>query len=270
MEENRFPKYTFKNRLKSMLKVDFKRMFISPFYYIMLGISIVIPILVIVMTTMMAGTERVDPVTNEVTIMEQMFTNAWQSIGSLPSSSSDLMMLDITTMCNINMMYFAIAVLVCIFVSDDFRSGYNKCLFTIRSNKVDYVISKTVVCFVAGATIILGYFIGAMLASAISSLSFTMDGFNLINVIFCMLSKLILVLVFVPIYLVMSVIGKSKTWLSMILAFGVSMLLFMMIPSLTPLNSTFMNVILSLMGGLLFSIGIGAISNIVLKKTSLV
>lgn len=46
---------------------------------------------------------------------------------------------------NINMLYFFVAVFVCLFVSDDFRSGYAKNLFTVRSKKSDYVISKTLV-----------------------------------------------------------------------------------------------------------------------------
>ena len=36
-----------------MLKVDFRRMFTTPLFYIMLGISLVVPILILVMTTMM-------------------------------------------------------------------------------------------------------------------------------------------------------------------------------------------------------------------------
>lgn len=48
------------------------------------------------------------------------------------------------------------------------------------------------------------------------------------------------------------------------------MLLFTMIPMICPLDSTIMNVILALAGGTLFSVGIGAISNLILNKTSLV
>jgi hypothetical protein len=46
--------------------------------------------------------------------------------------------------------------------------------------------------------------------------------------------------------------------------------MFMMIPIITPLNSTIMNVLLSLVGSILFSIGIGVGSYFILKKTSLV
>ena len=76
--------------------------------------------------------------------------------------------------------------------------------------------------------------------------------------------------VFVPIFLIFGVLAKQKTWLSMVGSFGVGMLFFMTIPMLTPLDSSIMNVILCLAGGVLFSVGLGAISNNILRKTSLV
>ena len=48
-----FEKNTLKKRLTSMLGVDVRRMFTSPLFYIMVFSSLVIPILIFVMTTMM-------------------------------------------------------------------------------------------------------------------------------------------------------------------------------------------------------------------------
>ena len=75
---------------------------------------------------------------------------------------------------------------------------------------------------------------------------------------------------FVAVCVLASVVGKSKSWLSLILSFGFGMLFFTMIPMISPLVSTFLNVILSLGGGFILLLGVGAISNLVLKKTSLV
>lgn len=262
-----FESYSFLNRLKSMLKVDFRRIFTMRFLYIMLGISLVAPILILVMTTMMDGSVSVDPQTGKETIIEG-FDYVWQAIAT-PSSASASMSMDLVSMCNINMFYFAIAVLVCVFVSDDFRSGYAKNLFTVRSKKSDYVISKSVVLFVCGALMLIAYFVGTMLGGAISGLSFELVGASAFNLVMCMLSKILLVAVFVPIFLIMSVVGKSKLWLSMIGAFGVSMLLFTMVPMISPLDSNALNVIMTFAGGILFSIGIGIGSNKILEKTSL-
>ena len=68
----------------------------------------------------------------------------------------------------------------------------------------------------------------------------------------------------------MSIVGKQKTCLSMILSFAINMLLFTMIPMISPLDSTIMNIILSLSGGLIFSCGLGIIINKILEKTNLI
>lgn len=271
--EIKFEKNTFGKRLKSMLTVDFRRMFTMPLLYIIVGGCLVMPIVILVMTTMMDGTVSVNPQTGVETVVEG-FDNVWQIIGSVSgdaaASSQAAMDMSITSMCNINMLYFLVAVLVCIFVSEDFRSGYAKNLFTVRARKSDYVMSKTLVCFVGGALMILAFFIGSLLGGAISGLPFDMEGFGAGELVMCILSKTILVSVFVPIYLIMSVIAKQKLWLSVLLSLMVGMFLFMMIPMLTPLNSNLLNVIMCLAGGVLFGIGLGAVSNMVLKKTSLV
>lgn len=90
------------------------------------------------------------------------------------------------------------------------------------------------------------------------------------NLVMCLISKILLVGIFVPIYLIMSVIAKPKLWLSLILSMAVGMFLFMMIPMLTPLDATEMNPILCIAGGLGLGFGLGAISNVILRKTSLV
>ena len=263
---------TLSKRVKSMLKVDSRRLFVSPFFYIMVGISLVIPILILVMTTMMDGSVSVNPQTGEETIMHG-FDYVWQILGSVSSSSASEgagMSMDITSMCNINMMYFAIAVLVCLFVSADFRSGYAKNLFTVRAKKTDYVISKTVVGFIGGAAMLIAFFIGSIMGGAMSGLSFEMVGFNVFNLFCSMLAKVMLVPIFVSIFVTMSVVGKEKAWLSMCLSLGVGMFLFMIISIVSPLNANVIHVILSLAGSVGFAIGMGAISNKVLKKTSLV
>lgn len=272
----RHEKNTFKKRFGSMLKVDFKRLFLSRTFYIILVACLLAPVLILVMTTMMDGSVSVNPQTGEETVIEG-FDNVWQIIGVVSTNenteqSADAMAMDmsITSMCNINMLYFAIAALVCIFVSQDFRSGYAKNLFTVRAKKTDYVASKTLVMTFGAAMMILAFFVGSIIGGAVSGLSFEMVGFNVVNLLWCVLSKMILVAVFVPIYLIMSVCAKQKLWLSILLSLMVGMFMFMMIPMLTPLNATALNVILCAAGGIGFGFGLGTISNIVLKKTSLV
>ena len=273
--EKQFEKNTFAKRLKSMLRVDTRRMFTSPLVYIMAAISLVVPVLILVMTTMMDGKVSVDPQTGKETVMEG-FKNVWQIFGAVSSAGAEAggegagMDMSITSMCNINMMYFAIAVLVCLFVAEDFRSGYAKNLFTVRAKKTDYVISKTVVCFVGGAIMILCFTVGALIGGKVAGLPYTMDGFNAYNLVCCVLCKTLLVAIFASIFLVMSVVGKHRSWLSLMLSFGLGMFLFMTVSIASPLDASVLHIVLCLAGGAMFAVGLGAVSNIVLKKTSLV
>ncbi|MBQ8311560.1 MAG: ABC transporter permease subunit [Clostridia bacterium] len=278
----KFEIFGFGKRLKSMLKVDFRRMLKSRLFYILIACALLVPIVMTVMLTMMDGQESVNQQTGEVTIMEGP-DSTWQSIGTLPSdepAATDASAvggmgamggMDVMSMCNINMAFMGVAVFVCLFISEDFRSGYAKNLFTVRARKGEYVISKTLVGFVCGALMLIAYFIGAMLGGAISSLSFELvGGLTVGNIVMCMIAKIFLMFVFVSIFTLISVAAKQKAWLSICGSLGGGMLLFMMVSMITPLNSTLINVALCLVGGLLFALGLGAISRVVLKKTSLV
>lgn len=120
--EKSFAHNRFGRRLRSMLSVDFRRMFTTPLLYIMAGVCLIVPILILVMTTKLGGSVTVDPQTGAETVMEG-FENVWQIIGTVSDSAGGEaagMDMSITGMCNINMLYFAVAVFVSLFVADDF------------------------------------------------------------------------------------------------------------------------------------------------------
>ncbi|MBQ8145920.1 MAG: ABC transporter permease [Clostridia bacterium] len=264
----KFEKFTLSKRMKSMLRVDFRRMLKSKLFYILIACALVLPIIMTVMMAMMDGSVSVDPQTGEETVMKGP-ESTWQNIGTIPGKEA-MGGSEVFSMCNINMAFMGISVFICLFISDDFRSGYAKNIFTVRSKKTEYVISKTVVGFVCGALMLIAYFVGAMLGGAISALPFELGDLSVANIVMCMLSKILLMLVFVAIFVLVSVAAKQKAWLSICGSLGAGMLLFMMVSMITPLNSSIVNVALCLAGGILFAIGLGAISCIVLKKTSLV
>ena len=257
---------SFSKRLSSMLKVDLRRMFVSRLTYIMLLIALVCPVLILVMTTMMDGTTSVNPQTGAVITIEA-FDSVWQAVSS-PMSAG--MSMDLTGMCNMNLMYFAAGVWLCLFVSEDFRSGYAKNIFTVRAKKTDYVASKTIVGLIGGGLMLICWLLGSLVGGAVSGLPFDTMGAGAFGVTMCLLSKFALMAVFIPIFLVISLAAKQRAWLSICISLGGGMLLFMMIPMLTPLDAGLMNVILCLAGGAMFTLGLGAVSNTVLKKTALV
>ena len=263
-----FEKISLGDRLKSMLKVDFKRMFKSKLFYILLACALVMPILMTVMMATMDGSVSVNPQTGEESIMVGP-ENTWQNIGTLPGGEA-MGGMDVFMMCNINMMFMAVAVFICLFISDDFRSGYAKNLFTVRAKKGEYIISKTLAGFVCGAFMLILYLIGSMLGGVIAGLSFDLHGLNAGNLVMCMLAKVFLMLVFVSIFVLISVAAKQKAWLALCGSLGGGMLLFMMVSMITPLSSTIINVVLCLAGGVLFAVGLGLASKAVLMKSSLV
>ena len=112
-----FESNTFSKRFKSMIKVDFRRMFKSKLFYILIACAFVIPILITVMMTMMDGSVSVNPQTGVETVMEGP-ENAWQSIGTLPTENGEAMGgMDVMSMCNINMMFMMVWSISCIGLS---------------------------------------------------------------------------------------------------------------------------------------------------------
>ena len=259
---------SFSKKMKSMLRVDFRRMLRSRLFYILIACALVMPILMTVMMAMMDGSVSVDPQTGVETVMRGP-ENAWQNIGTLPGGEN-MGGNEVFMMCNINMVFMIVAVFVCLFISDDFRSGYAKNLFTVRVKRGEYVASKTVMGFICGALMLIAYFIGSMLGGAISGLSFDLFGLSVFNVAMCLIAKILLMLVFVPIFVLISVGAKQRAWLSICGSLGGGMLLFMMVSMITPLSSTLMHVLLCAAGGMMFAFGLGAISKVILRKTSLV
>ena len=275
----KFEKVSFAGRMKSMLKVDFRRMFKSKLFYILIACALLVPIVMTVMLTMMDGTVPVDSQTGLPGKPIEGPDYVWEMleppIDPTPSSdasdpSAAMGGMDVMAMCNINMVFMGVAVFVCLFISDDFRSGYAKNLFAVRAKKGEYVVSKTLSGFVCGSLMIIAYFLGSMLGGAISGLSFSLMGLSVGNIVMCLLAKIFLMLVFVSIFVLVSVAAKQRAWLSITGSLGGGMLLFMTVSMITPLNSTPINVLLSALGGAMFAIGLGFASRTVLDKTSLV
>lgn len=266
--------------LSSMLRVDMRRMLRSRVFYIILAVALLTPIVMTVMLTAMDGNESVNQQTGEVTVLEGP-ESAWESIGAFPTVGTDTEGgeadalgaggMDILSMCNINMVFMGVAVFVCLFVCEDFRSGYAKNLFAVRAGRGEYAISKIAVGSLCGALMLICYFAGGMLGGAISGLSFALEGgIGAGNIAMCMIAKIFLVSVFVSIFTVISICARQKTWLALCLSLGGGMLLFMMVPMVTPLASGVLNVVMCLGGGALFSVSFCAIGRAVLRSVSLV
>lgn len=257
----------FSTRIHSMLRADLSRMLRSRLFYIMLGCALLVPLVMTVMMSMMDGSISIDPQTGLESVMHGP-ENTWQNIGTLPTAP--LGGAEVFAMCNINMVFMGVAAFVCLFISEDFKSGYVKNLFSRRAQKGDYVLSKLCAGSLCGGGMLLCYLLGSVIGGGMMGLSFDLYDLSPLSLVFCILAKLCLIPVFISIFTFCSVIAKQKTWLALCVSLGGGILLFMSVSMLSPLSSTMLHVLLCLMGSIIFSVGFGLLSRTVLNKTSLV
>ena len=258
-KQEMFKSPTFANRVKSMLKLDFYRLFHTPLFYIMLLIAAIIPAMVL----SMSGMETVQPDGTVQTSIE--FTNAWQLIESTGGSAVADNPLDFGGFANINMLFIFAGLLMAIFVAHDYSSGFVKNIFTVHSKKIDYVISKTAVGIFSGAGMIITYVFGTVLAGLLTGKAFDV---NVSGLILCLMSKLFLMGIFCSLFLSISVFFRNKLWLTIVFTFLFGMMLYPA-ASVATLGSTAVTMIITLIAGVIGAAAIGAVSNLILNRRDL-
>jgi len=151
MDQNlKFETPSFSKRIRSMLGVDFYRLFHTPMFYIFLCIAAIIPAMISAMTMMPSpdgGTST------------PLYSNLWQIIAA---SRSLYVIETIADYANMNMVFIFGGIMVSIFIGHDYKSGYVKQLFTTHPKKEDYMISKTLVCAFAMACMCITYLLGGI------------------------------------------------------------------------------------------------------------
>ena len=129
----------FSQRIKSMLGVDFYRLFHTPMFYIFLAIAAIIPAMIIGTGGMKnAQTGEISP---------QLYTNVWHIIAA---TKPLYVVSDISQYANMNMVFIFGGIMVSVFVGHDYKSGYVKQLFTTHSKKQDYMFIRSHIDFLAG------------------------------------------------------------------------------------------------------------------------
>jgi len=265
-EEN-FESPTFNNRVKSMMKLDFYRLFQTPVFYIMLAIAAIIPAMIL----SLSGVDMSPPPSNsphapssqQMTMPE--YENTWELIESTGGSAVADDPLDFAGFANINMLFIFAGLLMSIFVAHDYSSGFVKSIFTVHSKKIDYVISKSTIGIFSGAGMIITYVFGTVIAGLFTGKAFDV---NVGGLIFCLISKLFLMGIFCSLFLSIAVFFRNRLWLTIIFTFLFGMM-FYPAASVATLNSTASTVLLTLIAGVIGAILFGAISNFILKNRDL-
>lgn len=153
-----------------------------------------------------------------------------------------------------------------IFTAHDYSSGFVKNIFTVHSKKIDYVISKCTIGIFSGTGMIIIYVFGTVLAGLLTGKSFDVNAGGLT---LCLISKMLLMCVFCPLFLSIAVFFRNRLWLTITFTFLLGMM-FYPAASIAALNSTVVTLFISLTAGTVGAFVFGNISNQFLKKRDLV
>ena len=207
MENNinlKFESPSFFQRIKSMLSVDFYRLFHTPMYYIFLVIAAIIPAMILAMT----GLEN--PQTGEVV---KMYSNTWQVVAA---QNPIYVVNDIAEYANMNMVYIFGGIMVSIFIGHDYKSGYVKQLFTTHAKKQDYMISKSLTGAFSMACMCITYLLGTVIAGLITQTSFEV---NIVSLLIALISKMIMSLGWASLYTFLNIIFRKYFGISIASSF---------------------------------------------------
>ena len=262
-----FESPTFGRRVKSMLKLDFYRLFHTPAFYIMLLVAAMIPALILTMGDIEPpATSNPHSVSAETSSPSIDITNAWQLVESTGGSAVAENPLDFAGFANINMLFIFAGLLMAIFVAHDYSSGYVKNIFTVHSKKIDYVISKSIVGFFSGAGMIITYVFGTVLSGFLMGKAFDV---NVAGLIMCLVSKAFLMGVFCSLFLSIAVFFRNRLWLTIVFTFLFGMMLYPA-ASVATLSSTGVTVLMTLIAGAIGTAAFGTVSTVFLKRRDLV
>jgi len=241
-------------RLLPMVKMDFYRLFHTPVFYIMATVAALIPALVLAMVG-----------ANEDGA--QTFTNTWQVIEGVSGNTAGLM--DFANMANINMLFIFAALMLSIFVAHDYSSGFVKNIFTVHAKKSDYVVSKSLAGIFSGICMILSYTLVTVIVGAIMGKSFDLGVAGVGGLLLCLLSKIFLMGVFVPLYLSVAVIFKQKLWMTIVATFAAGILFYRVASIAVPLDASLLTLIVCMLAAGIGFLGFGSLSSLILNKRDL-
>ena len=204
MSDIRFDSPSLGQRIKGMLGVDLYRLTHTPLFYIFLVISAIIPAMVSAMTMM--------PDQNGNT-MEPLYSNVWQIIAA---TESLYVIRTVADYANMNMVFIFGGIMVSIFIGHDYKSGYVKQLFTTHAKKQDYMISKSLVCALAMASMCIAYLIGGTVGGLLAGYD---TAVNVGSLVLAILGKMVMSLGWASLYTFLNVIFRRYFGLSIASSF---------------------------------------------------
>ena len=109
----------------------------------------------------------------------------------------------------------------------------------------------------------------AIIAGAIMGKSFDLGVAGVSGLVLCLLSKMFLMGVFVPLYLMFAVLFKQRLWLTIIGTFAAGILFYPVAAIAVPLDATWLTLLMCIVAAGIGFIGIGSLSTLILRKRDL-
>ena len=133
-----------------------------------------------------------------------LFANAWNIVAA---DSPLYVAHDMGEYANMNMVFIFGGIMVSVFIGHDYRSGYVKQLFTTHAKKLDYMISKSLVCAFAMACMCGTYLLGGLAGGLFAGLDFRVSVFS---VLLAVPGKVIMSLGWASLYTFLNVIFRRQ------------------------------------------------------------
>lgn len=162
-------------------------------------------------------------------------------------------------------LFVLVGILLAVFTGTDYSSGFNKNIFTVSPKKRSYVASKIIAGSFGGICILLAYMLGAIIFGVLADGSFAM---NIFEVLMGIIAKGCQMVFFCSIFMVVNVIFKGKTLLSVLFTLMSAMLLSPAI-LVTSSMSQVVSAGMSAVAAVLSLIGFSSFSSFLMNKKDL-
>lgn len=152
-------------RVRALLRMDLRRLFHGKAFYIMTGIAVFIPVM---MLTQMSGSND----------LMSFIGSSGEATGTFGAGMS-LSMLNVLT-----------GILLTVYISREYSTGFIKNIITAHANKYDYILSKAVIAFLCNAAFMAVYLLTLFILGSVMGVPASIP--SVLGLVLYILEKLLL------------------------------------------------------------------------------
>ncbi|MGN0802052.1 MAG: ABC transporter permease [Candidatus Faecivicinus sp.] len=151
------------SRIRNLFRMDLRRMLHGKAFYVMIVVAIYLPIMMI---TQIGGDSSV--------LSFIQGNGSFESFGTLLVSMSNVLA----------------GILLCIYIGQEYSSGFIKNIATVHANKFDYILSKGLIALICNVVFTIVYLLAIFVAGAIMGMDASIP--SIFGLVWYVIEKLIL------------------------------------------------------------------------------